>query len=603
MTQLKDIWFQEEVITQWEFRKTIVTVGFTEADYICDGVADNVQIQEAIDAVTTDWGTIIIKKGIYNFLNNIQLKSNVRIIGEWAGTILKAGSAHGGVFYQGSSIVSVNASIENLVLDANNIVNVSGIQIYKFNGLTIKDVIVKNVNSMWWIKLWDYGVDPVVAKSYNLILDWVRVENVYNTTYEPIITVNTNNITLSNTTVTGCDLTNASLVSIFLLSKDVKITGCHFDSATDDYGLLDITGAENITVVGNTFTHTGTTGNNAIVNRNTKNVIIDWNTITGKTMSGAGGAGAIMLDWSGTIDGHTNPFPYTENITFSNNIINWFYYGLNFSNADASTNCGWKNINIIGNTIQWFDYSWITSRHVSGRNSSVWNINWNIITPRSAWDKSLVWMRNGWFAPTKLVIDWNTLTPTTSNNTTCFQFDGWDTIKFGTNHVEALWTGVRYSMGTSTNVEYSIPAIGCAVYSSVNLTSAATATWTTFNWDSEIFDTSDIHSTSTNTSRLTVKVPWKQKVGFSAYFSVRDAGSEVHVRIAKNGWASYIAKQVINNPNASNNKYVALTFHWFDSAVVWDYYEIQMYSSSGTANVLIGWGIQDSRFDLQLVWI
>jgi hypothetical protein len=46
--------------------RPLVTVGFSNADYICDGVADNVQMQEAIDYLVAQGGGVLhIKKGNY----------------------------------------------------------------------------------------------------------------------------------------------------------------------------------------------------------------------------------------------------------------------------------------------------------------------------------------------------------------------------------------------------------------------------------------------------------------------------------------------------------------------------------------------------------
>lgn len=434
-----------------------VSVWFdNKSDYKCDGTADNVQIQAAIDAVTTNWGTILIKEGTYNFADKIQLKSNVRIIWTWAGTILKAGGSHGGVIYQGSTIAPVNASIEAITIDANNIANVSAVQIYKFNGLKIKDCTVKNVNGIWGLKLWDYWADPVTAKSYWLEICNLKIDNANSWTYEPLLTSNTDGINIDGLNVSNCDLTNASLVSIFLLSKNVRITNSYFKSVTDDFGLLDITGSDNVVVTWNTFIHDGTTWNNAIVNRNTNNVLISWNTLNGKTMSWAGGAWVIVLDWSGTIDGHTNPYPYTENISILNNVFSGFYYWVNFSNTDSSTNCGAKNVNITWNQFIGFDFSALTTRHVSGRDSENLVFSSNIVKPRTAGDKNLVWFRaSGSYQNKKCVFIGNTFMPTTSDNTSVFVFEKADNVSFWPNYTEARWTWTVYSLWTSTNVTYT----------------------------------------------------------------------------------------------------------------------------------------------------
>lgn len=60
-------------------------------DYRCDGTADDVQIQAAIDYVASTFGggTIELPTGIINITAPISLKSNIRILGSGDGTIIK----------------------------------------------------------------------------------------------------------------------------------------------------------------------------------------------------------------------------------------------------------------------------------------------------------------------------------------------------------------------------------------------------------------------------------------------------------------------------------------------------------------------------------
>lgn len=74
--------------------KTFVTVGTADADYITDGVADDVEVQAAIDAVNTGGGgTVFIKKGTYTTAATIVLKSNVKLVGESSGNTIITGAA------------------------------------------------------------------------------------------------------------------------------------------------------------------------------------------------------------------------------------------------------------------------------------------------------------------------------------------------------------------------------------------------------------------------------------------------------------------------------------------------------------------------------
>lgn len=60
---------------------TIATVGFTEdCDFVCDGTADNIEIQAAIDKIATKGGGIVyIRDGNYTFNCAVEPKSNVEI--------------------------------------------------------------------------------------------------------------------------------------------------------------------------------------------------------------------------------------------------------------------------------------------------------------------------------------------------------------------------------------------------------------------------------------------------------------------------------------------------------------------------------------------
>lgn len=68
--------------------KTVVTVGMTAgADYVCDGTDDDVQIQAALDAVSTaGGGKVFIRAGAYHISSTLSLTgSNVSLMGEGMG--------------------------------------------------------------------------------------------------------------------------------------------------------------------------------------------------------------------------------------------------------------------------------------------------------------------------------------------------------------------------------------------------------------------------------------------------------------------------------------------------------------------------------------
>ncbi len=79
------------------FRPSEVIVGASDmgamrrphVDYICDGTADNVQIQAAIDALPSSGGTVVLSEGTFNIAATVTwTTSNVRIVGQGRSTVL-----------------------------------------------------------------------------------------------------------------------------------------------------------------------------------------------------------------------------------------------------------------------------------------------------------------------------------------------------------------------------------------------------------------------------------------------------------------------------------------------------------------------------------
>jgi parallel beta-helix repeat protein len=133
--------------------KTVAPSGGV-GDYVCDGTADDVQIQAAIDAANASGGgDVYIKAGTFNEATAIVPKSNVHIYGAGIGvTIIKQASGINSDVIAGSSVS--NFSINNLGIDgnkANNATGDNGISLTNCNGIRIKNVssynnILKGIN-------------------------------------------------------------------------------------------------------------------------------------------------------------------------------------------------------------------------------------------------------------------------------------------------------------------------------------------------------------------------------------------------------------------------------------------------------------------------
>lgn len=129
----------------------------------------------------------------------------------------------------------------------------------------------------------------------------------------------------------------------------------------------------------------------------------------------------------------------------------------------------------------------------------------------------------------------------------------------------------------------------CRVYNSANI-SIPNATATDLTFDSERFDTDSMHSTVSNTNRITFNKAGKYLVGCNV---VWDAGAGVtrQVRIMLNG-TTRIAYDLQDVSVANNHAHVLCTFYEF---AVGDYITCSVYQGSGGAlNVLGGVGIANA---------
>ena len=133
---LKDI---EDAVNNINFApvRAFLSVSRTagDGDYICDGTADDVQIQAANDAAAAAGGGVVyIKAGTYNLAARVNVSSNVAIIGENKLCTLNLASG-AGIWISSVS----NVLIKNLTTDATN----------QVSGLTgsATDMAIKIINS------------------------------------------------------------------------------------------------------------------------------------------------------------------------------------------------------------------------------------------------------------------------------------------------------------------------------------------------------------------------------------------------------------------------------------------------------------------------
>lgn len=129
-------------------KKAFVIVGSSNADYVVDGTADDVQIQAALDAVSAlGGGTVFLKEGTYNTTVRIDIPSNITLEGEDKNsTIIKMAAATNLTVLKSSTEGNSHITIRNLTIDQNGANQSSaggGFSADKIDDLTVENCIFK----------------------------------------------------------------------------------------------------------------------------------------------------------------------------------------------------------------------------------------------------------------------------------------------------------------------------------------------------------------------------------------------------------------------------------------------------------------------------
>ena len=165
---------------------------------------------------------------------------------------------------------------------------------------------------------------------------------------------------------------------------------------------------------------------------------------------------------------------------------------------------------------------------------------------------------------------------------------GTGTDASGILSVGANDTVLTADSSTSTGLKWATPAsgstfAGCALYKSGNQSiSNTTATLITF--DSEGFDTDAFHSTSSNTSRITIPTGKGGYYSFSCYvvwpdgsWAISNTGLKKNGTTIKSDWL-----------NVGSGTYNTQGFNTIVSATAGDYFEIEVYHNKGSSTSILG---------------
>ena len=255
--------------------KTFVTVSRNStdlADYTCDGTADNVEIQSAIDSIGTRGGVVFIRSSAnaYRIAATITLPGNVWLIGEKQ----TKSNSNGGVVFQTAASTSltalismtgtsaslkVDAHIDNIVLNGNNTTDY-GIKLMDVDTIKISDCrLIQSTTAI--ISDWDGAAAPTGSQAPGGI--WIDNCNISGLSggYGIILNYNT------QVWVTASWYTGTSVAAWYRIkcSNKVYIDGAEFNTATTALLLEDVNdggamalGCHNIAVYAKTYATGGT---------------------------------------------------------------------------------------------------------------------------------------------------------------------------------------------------------------------------------------------------------------------------------------------------------------------------------------------------------
>ena len=340
------------------------TSGWTtsDCDYLCDGTADDVEINAAIQALPSTGGEIVILDGTYNITATIAMnKDNTKLSGNGAATILKR-------MWDSSTIegiITINAAnggccVENLQIDGNNATyssnNNSGIYLNGSDNNTITGNTCNN--NRRGIFVYESSNNTITGNTCNNNTDYGIYLNGSDNNTITGNTCNNNNFGIylqntNNNTVTGNTCNNNADYGIYLLitnnntitgntcnnnrrgifvyeSSNNTITGNTCNNNTD-YGIY-LNGSDNNTITGNTCNNNNfgiyllITNNNTITgntcNNNRRGIYLngsDNNTITGNTCIRGTGQSSDYTSVQYTI--HLSGTNNNYNLIADNNIM------------------------------------------------------------------------------------------------------------------------------------------------------------------------------------------------------------------------------------------------------------------------------------------
>jgi len=170
-----------------------------EADYFCDGLADQLEIQQAIDSLPSEGGTVSLLYGFFNINATIRVPSNVALIGEGSYILLDSG-ANCNLIENASATGNENILIQNLKLGGHK-----EVQAGESTGMKFSNVIRGAILDCAIEDCYTDSIQIFRGSYVDIIGNTISGSNRYGI----------NGSDLTNSTIIGNNIKNSGTVSIF----------------------------------------------------------------------------------------------------------------------------------------------------------------------------------------------------------------------------------------------------------------------------------------------------------------------------------------------------------------------------------------------------
>lgn len=329
-----------------------------KADYVCDGTNDEVEIQQAIDALPSTGGLIWLLEGTYNISNTITIsKNNTMITGGGHTTVINIMSNVPDPAYPFYATNVNDITIQNLKIDGNKdatSVNVYGIY---FNGVSRGKIMNCYIMDMGNHGMWIYNSPDMLISGnivetcdgYGIYLRtdsdrcFVTENRVYNTGEYGIILDSCDHCAISDNYDEGSGQSGSNGYGIYLANADNNSVTANKLINDGSYGIL-LNGGNYCSVTSNYVYSSGSHGI-YLTNTSTNNTVGD-NTVEDATNYGiyiltnstdnAIVGNTVRSNLSGIVLNESNNNTITGNTTMENSENGIYIYEAEYNTTSSN---------------------------------------------------------------------------------------------------------------------------------------------------------------------------------------------------------------------------------------------------------------------------